>query len=146
MPARKSLIAGVIIVAVALVAGLTYFTQIVPISNTPPPAARSTQTVQVTIPEDAYLPPEGWKGGYVYSEKYYSPVEVKISIGDTVEWVNRDSLAHTMTFHKAPGAIKTIDSGPLEANRSWRFTFNTPGEYEYHCSFHPWAAAKIVAE
>jgi plastocyanin len=29
---------------------------------------------------------------------------------------------------------------------SWSYTFDTPGEYEYLCTPHPWMRAKVIVE
>jgi plastocyanin len=63
----------------------------------------------------------------------FSPANIVIDAGTTVTWTNYDSLGHTVT---------SDDGGPLNSqllnpNDSFSHTFDTPGEYRYHCTPHP---------
>ncbi len=64
-----------------------------------------------------------------------------VPVGTTVTWVNQDEQLHTVT--EVGGAF---DSGFLREGESWSFTFDTPGEFEYLCTPHPWMRAKVVVE
>jgi len=64
----------------------------------------------------------------------FSPAELTVHPGDTVVWVNKDSLAHTATSKTGGFDSKTIQPGD-----SWRYQVKskTKGEFSYSCSFHP---------
>jgi len=62
----------------------------------------------------------------------FSPEQIEIKAGETVDWKNADLTPHTAT---AP--TKDFDSGPINANASWRQTFAKPGTFPYVCTFHP---------
>ena len=62
----------------------------------------------------------------------YSKRTVEIEPGTTVEWRNRDPLAHTVTSDDG-----LFDSGDIGAESRWSHTFTTPGTYIYHCAPHP---------
>lgn len=66
----------------------------------------------------------------------YSPADITVQAGDTVLWVNRETVPHTATG-------KGFDSGRLYEGQKFSHTFSTPGEYEYGCRFHP-AMAGVV--
>lgn len=100
------------------------------------------KTVKVTIPENAFQGPEGWKSGAVFSDKYYTPNKVEIRVGDTVEWTNKDTITHTVTFTKG----MTVDSGPFEEDKTWKYTFNKAGEFEYFCTLHTYMGGKVEVE
>jgi len=61
----------------------------------------------------------------------YSPNPATVTVGQTVSWVNRDSVPHTATGNSfntgtlAPGAT----SAPI--------TMGTAGSFAYHCVLHP---------
>jgi len=60
-----------------------------------------------------------------------SPAEVTASVGDTIEWINKDVFAHTATarngdFDVAMPPKKTVTSVLKKA-----------GTVEYYCRFHP---------
>ena len=86
--------------------------------------------------------------------EFYKPDVVEISVGDTVTWINNDSLAHTVTGASNVKEASTwgdtiiagekFDSGIMDANTSWSFTFNEKGEYNYVCILHPWMIGKVI--
>jgi plastocyanin len=75
----------------------------------------------------------------------YSPNPIEIGIGDTVIWTNNDDAFHTVTS----GIIGAADSGELfdsglgypmalaYKGNTFKHTFNTAGEFPYHCTLHP---------
>jgi plastocyanin len=58
-----------------------------------------------------------------------TPAEVQAKVGDTIEWVNKDALAHTATANNNDWDVMI---GP---NKTARLT--RPGEVDYYCKFHP---------
>lgn len=61
----------------------------------------------------------------------YAQTELRIKAGETVTWMNRDSVMHTVTADDG-----SFDSGDIAAGASWSMTFGTPGTYTYHCAPH----------
>jgi plastocyanin len=55
--------------------------------------------------------------------------DITINKGDTVVWTNLDSMAHTVTG-------SSFDSGNLDKNATFKYTFNTAGTFHYVCSYH----------
>ena len=64
----------------------------------------------------------------------FSPATLTIRPGDSVEWVNKDLVAHTATQEAAKNGF---ESGAIPPGKSWRRTFKTAGELAYLCRFHP---------
>jgi len=62
----------------------------------------------------------------------FSPQTLNITTGTTVRWTNQDGAAHTSTSDAVGW-----DSGTLTTGQQFSFTFNTPGSFPYHCTFHP---------
>lgn len=69
----------------------------------------------------------------------YTKGKIEIEAGTTIEWRNRDPLAHTVTSDSG-----AFDSGELRPEASWSHTFTTPGTYTYHCTPHPAMKATVV--
>ncbi len=69
----------------------------------------------------------------------FSPNTIEIPVGTTVAWTNTDGVPHTVT-----DAAGTFDSGTLAPGASFRFTFDEPGTYTYHCALHSRMTATIV--
>jgi plastocyanin len=62
----------------------------------------------------------------------FTPAELIVTAGTTVSWTNQQNVSHTTTANAA-----TWDSSILRTGASFQFTFNTPGDFAYHCDIHP---------
>jgi amicyanin len=71
----------------------------------------------------------------------FAPATLTIQVGDTVTWTNLDAVQHTAT--STTGAF---DSGLLDQNESYSFTFTQPGTYDYLCTPHPSMVGQIVVQ
>src|SRR4051794_22836329 len=60
-----------------------------------------------------------------------SPAEVSANVGDTIEWINKDVLAHTAT---ARNGDWDVTLGP---KKNGTLVLKKPGAVEYYCRFHP---------
>jgi plastocyanin len=73
----------------------------------------------------------------------YSPREITVAPGSRVLWVNRDDVPHTVTSSTKP---KAFDSGALDGEESFTFTFQAPGTYDYFCAVHPHMTGKVIVK
>jgi plastocyanin len=64
----------------------------------------------------------------------FEPRELQIAVGTTVTWQNADDVPHTATSKDDP---QTFDSGALDTDDKFSFTFSKPGKYAYYCKVHP---------
>lgn len=71
----------------------------------------------------------------------FSPAQIRIKAGDTVEWVNDDEVPHTATARD-----QGWDSGMMQKGQTWRRTFDAPGRYPYFCQVHPFMKGVVVVE
>jgi plastocyanin len=62
----------------------------------------------------------------------FSPTPLDVLPGETVEWDNISSRAHTVTADD-----ESFDSGDIDAGDSFDRTFQAVGAYDYHCRIHP---------
>ena len=61
----------------------------------------------------------------------YAPAQASAHVGDTVEWVNSDIVAHTATARN--GAWDVM----VGSNSNGSVTLKSPGTIEYYCRLHP---------
>jgi plastocyanin len=73
----------------------------------------------------------------------YSPKELGITVGTKVTWKNADDVPHTVTSRDDPQAF---DSGALDTDESFSFTFIRPGRFSYYCKVHPHMTGVIVVK
>lgn len=87
----------------------------------------------------------------------YAPEQLEIQTGDTVTWVNQDDIAHTVTSGRAkkqgvPGVSENrdaapdgvFDSGTMELDDTFDFTFDQAGTFTYFCAIHAGMSARVV--
>ena len=71
----------------------------------------------------------------------FSPATVRIKVGQAVEWVNGDPLAHTATADDKSWGSGFINQGGRYARR-----FTAVGSFPYHCEPHPQMRGTIIVE
>jgi plastocyanin len=100
------------------------------------PTGPTTHTVD--IPTGTSVP------GCEDSNACYSPADITINAGDTVEWINIDTAAHTVTAGSpADVQVEIFDSSLLMGGGTWSFTFDEAGSYDYFCMVHPWMTGSV---
>jgi len=93
---------------------------------------------QVDVPAGTSVP------GCEETNSCWSPADITINVGDTVEWDNVDTAAHTVTSGSpADGPSGIFDSSLLMADATYAFTFEDAGEYDYFCMVHPWMVGSV---
>ncbi|KEQ56330.1 Plastocyanin protein [Marine Group I thaumarchaeote SCGC AAA799-E16] len=101
------------------------------------PAGPMTHTVE--MPAGTSVP------GCEETNECYSPADITINAGDTVEWVNVDTAAHTVTGGSpADGPSGVFDSSLVMGGASYSFTFEDAGSYDYFCMVHPWMVGSVT--
>ncbi len=96
------------------------------------------QTVMVDMPAGTAVP------GCEETDECYVPSHVTINAGDTVEWINSDTAAHTVTGGSpADGPSGVFDSSLVLGGATYAFTFEEPGSYDYFCMVHPWMVGSV---
>lgn len=96
----------------------------------------------------------------------FIPASISISNGDTVEWINLDSVQHNIqgnisnaipdgiystninNYTYVPASVHlsdNINSGPLNQNGSYDYTFDSVGTYNYTDSMNPSMSGTITS-
>ena len=68
----------------------------------------------------------------------FVPVEISAHVGDTIEWVNTDFVAHTATARNGSWDVLI----PVNAKKT--VVLKTEGTIEYYCKFHPNMRGRIL--
>jgi plastocyanin len=79
------------------------------------------KTIRIEIRELAFLPPTA-----------------TAQVGDTLEWVNDDFVAHTATARSGEWDIE------LQPKAIRHIELKRPGKVEYYCRFHPNMKGEVV--
>ena len=71
----------------------------------------------------------------------FSPADITVKAGDTVEWTNEDSSSHTVQ-----STDRTVQSQELFPGDKFSYKFNKKGNYNYICSIHPSMHGSVKVE
>lgn len=112
-----------------------------PAANPPvPPAA--LQTAQPPTPRPGEAAAATPSGPAITIDNFnFTPATITVPVGATVTWVNHDDVPHTVT-----SSTKAFDSGAIDSDKQFSFTFSTAGTYNYFCSIHPFMTAKVIVQ
>ena len=88
------------------------------------------------VMRDTFKPNLIYAGGNMFM-----PDTVKVNAGSMITWFNNSNLPHNLVgIYKKTGSGSQqqipVDSGFIESNRSWKYSFNDDGVFEYHCTIH----------
>jgi plastocyanin len=101
----------------------------------------TTAATTLTIPMGASTP----------GNPAYEPASLTVKKGDAIDVVNKDSSPHTVTSGTGledPNAGKMFDTSIINAAASAQIATADleAGEYDYHCSVHPFMTGTLKVE
>ncbi|HEX5958317.1 MAG TPA: cupredoxin domain-containing protein [Hyphomicrobiaceae bacterium] len=73
----------------------------------------------------------------VIEELLYVPAAIKVRVGETIEWINKDPIAHTATVR---GGWEVMIPAGAKATK----VVEAGDGVEYYCRFHPNMTGRIV--
>lgn len=76
----------------------------------------------------------------VNSKYVFSPLKLKIKVGQTVMWKNTTDAAHTVTSTSAGWTYNK----KLNLKASLKTTFSKAGTFHYKCLYHPGMVGTVV--
>jgi plastocyanin len=79
------------------------------------------------------------------TKNIFKPDNIIIKKGETVKWVNDDSVEHKFSTVTAISE-SSFDAKTVEPGNSFEYKFEKPGEYFYICFIHQSMIGKITAE
>ena len=74
----------------------------------------------------------------VIENDQFMPTTLEITAGTTVEWVNKDSVDHTVTFENGDVDQKLV------VGATTTYIFTETGEYRYFCQLHPGMQGNVI--
>ncbi len=73
----------------------------------------------------------------------FSPEEVRVKVGDTVKWINKEKrTSHSVLFPAENG----LESDRFFPDESWQRVFKQPGTYKYRCGPHEEMKGTVIVE
>jgi plastocyanin len=74
----------------------------------------------------------------VVDKLVFTPAEVTAKVGDTIEWDNKDALAHTATANDNSWNV------PLPPHKKGSVVLTKTGSFDYYCKLHPNMKGKLT--
>jgi len=98
-------------------------------------------TVTISIASGSGVP------GCEDTNECFLPTNVVIENGDTVIWINRDNIAHTVTSGTpSDGPDGNFDSSMVMSSFDYSVKFSQLGTFEYFCMLHPWSVGTVTVK
>jgi plastocyanin len=87
------------------------------------------------LPQAAAAPTPAPSPGLVVHIKnfMFMPMTATVKAGTTIEFINDDDDAHTVTL-----TDRSVDSGGIDGHDTWSHTFTKTGTFNYICAVHPY--------
>ncbi len=104
-------------------------------SSNPPAAATNPATASESAATgDAACEPTADENtvAAVMAEIAFDPAEMRVRVGDVIEWTNNDSVPHTATLKDDPACT----TANLAGGATGALKFNTAGTYPFFCKIH----------
>lgn len=98
---------------------------------------RSLPAVAAVMLAAAAFPAQAETIQVMVDKLVFAPAQVSAKVGDTIEWVNRDILAHTATVK---GGMEVM----IPVKKTVRLTLQKAGAIDYYCRFHPNMKGRIT--
>jgi plastocyanin len=126
---RLAVVSAVMMSAIACGGGYSSSSPSSPTPPSPSPSPTPAGSSSVVIPV----------GAAVLGTSAYSPDALNVSAGDTVTWMNTDSIPHTSTSDASGW-----NSGIVAPGGQFPVMFPTTGTFSYHCAIHPGMVGTVV--
>jgi len=78
---------------------------------------------------------------WIQSSMAFDPSTITVTTGTTITWTNKDAIGHSVTSDNG-----VFDSGILNPNETFSYTFNTAGTFAYHCKVHSSMTASVIVK
>jgi plastocyanin len=75
----------------------------------------------------------------------FNPAQLSVNRGATVTWTNDDGTTHTVTSG-VPGTPSGKFDQRVEAGKTFTFTFNDAGTYDFFCTIHNSMKAMVLVK
>jgi amicyanin len=72
----------------------------------------------------------------------FQPAELKIKVGTTVTWTNKDSVGHDVTG----AGFKSGAAGGMQQGDTFKHKFTAAGTFKYRCTVHPNMKGAVIVK
>jgi len=107
---------------------------------------KDTDEPKISHKADVIMSTKVSRPGCEITDSCYTPSKITIKQGSPITWINEDSAFHSVTsgFYDDPNEL--FDSGYLDPQESFTFSFEDVGTYNYFCMLHPWMKGQVIVQ
>jgi plastocyanin len=91
-------------------------------------ATSNPSTISVKVPAGA-----GREG---FLQEFFVPSKVNLHVGNTIKWIDTDTVSHTITSATFNGLV--WPQGSSQGPSTFSHTFDKSGTFSYFCQIHPY--------
>ncbi len=119
----------------------------VTVSPTPTVASIDETAAPSAAPAESSTPSPSSLTIHIKDSRFQTS-SLHIQAGQTVTWINDDSIAHMVDSdpHPSHTILSALQSPQIESGQSYSITFTKTGTFPYHCHLHPSMKGTIVVE
>jgi len=77
--------------------------------------------------------------------EYFEPSSIHIKKGDTITWINKDTVSHTVTAARLNSGLIWPELSTL-GKSNYSHTFDHSGVYSYFCQIHPYMSGTVYVD
>jgi len=100
----------------------------------------------IEIMADVIMPTKVSRPGCQDTDSCYIPSKIIAKQGQTITWKNEDVAFHSVTSGIYGDPTALFDSGHLDPEQKFSYTFDEKGTFDYFCTLHPWMAGKVTVQ
>ena len=103
------------------------------------------QEPSIEIMADVIMPTKVSRPGCEETDSCYVPsIIITVKQNQTVTWSNEDVAFHSVTSGIYGEPTTLFDSGHLDPEQKFSYTFDEKGAFDYFCTLHPWMKGKVT--
>jgi plastocyanin len=134
---------GVAIIIISL-AAIAYSTQTVQNSvisvfqppNTITTSKSTSKTIATSNPSTISVKVPAGAGREGFLQEFFVPSRVNLHVGNTIKWIDTDTVSHTITSATFNGLV--WPQGSSQGPSTFSHTFDKSGTFSYFCQIHPY--------
>jgi plastocyanin len=138
---------SIVLVALVIIAGVGYVGAKA-IRKTMRATTTPNQTETITTPTDTASTATQSANLVTINTSGFSPNTITIKVGETVRWVNSNSVTENVSSdpHPTHTLYTPLNLGNIEAGSQISLTFDKAGTYTYHNHLRPSLKGTVVVE
>ncbi len=140
----KNALVTIAVVGVIAIAGIWFLKG----SSQTAPQPAYQQIPQVTTQDSASPSATAVKNIVTITSSGFMPQSITVKAGETVTWINQDSVSHTVNsvVHPTHLVYPPLNLGNLKPGEEQSLSFPEAGAYKYHAHLNPSLTGSVTVE